>query len=69
MKGFGILLAGGALCHDHKAGRPFFVKTKRAAERALADELPSWCADGARVVKVERTVDVDGLETYEVRSC
>lgn len=64
MKGYGILLPGGVLAHDHDLGLPFFVKTKRAAERALAEEVPSWARDGARVVKVERSGN-----TYKVRPC
>lgn len=64
MKGYGILLPGGVLAHDHELGRPFFVRTKREATKALADELPSWCSEGARVVKVERSGN-----TYKVRPC
>lgn len=63
MKGYGILLPGGELCHDHETGRPYFVKTKRTAFRAVEQTLPDWLRDGARVVPVTLESGLNG-DTY-----
>jgi hypothetical protein len=64
MKGYGILLPGLELAHDRRYGRPYFVKTKRAAVRALEHGLASWLGESAEVVKVEINSN-----TYTIRPC
>lgn len=68
VRGWGILLAGGVLCHDHAKGRPYFVTTKRAALAAL-ERLPGWTAgELVRVDAESHPEDAGGaVVTFHVR--
>jgi hypothetical protein len=63
VEGWGILLRGGVLAHDHRNDRPYFVRTRRAAQRGLLKGLPPWQWEGAKLVRV--TYD-DESRTYTV---
>jgi hypothetical protein len=67
-RGFGLHVWG-ELLEDQRTGEPYFVRTKRAARRALATGIYPWMKPDARVVAVEVHEAVEGtngLPTYMV---
>lgn len=67
VRGWGIVLPGHELAHDHAKDRPFFVTTRRAAQMALG-LLPNWSAGQVVRVSVESHPGDEGgaCVTYRV---